>query len=195
MQDQVSQLRVHPGLLGPLMPVQNPVPTPVSILVLYDRKNSAIENLARAAAVGVEVSGAAVATLKRTTEASQADLLSADGLLLGCPNWSGITGSLKSWLDDQGDLWEDGSLSGKPAAAFTTGSGQHSGLEMTLLQMLHWMLACGMVVVGLPWGERMRNSGSYYGATAVGEVTNEDLAQARELGARLAAVTAKLAGV
>ena len=39
----------------------------------------------------------------------------------------------------------------------------------------------------------MRNSGSYYGATAVGEVTNEDLAQARELGARLAAVTAKLA--
>ena len=41
----------------------------------------------------------------------------------------------------------------------------------------------------------MRSSGSYYGATAVGEVTNEDLAQARELGARLAAVAAKLAGV
>ena len=81
---------------------------------------------------------------------------------------------------------------GKPAAAFTAGSGQHSGLEMTLLQMLHWMLACGMVVVGLPWGERMRNSGSYYGATAVGDVTDEDLFQARELGARLAAVTAKL---
>ena len=50
---------------------------------------------------------------------------------------------------------------------------------MTLLQMLHWMLACGMVVVGLPWGQAMRNSGSYYGATAVGDVTREDLAQAR----------------
>ena len=188
MQDQVSQLRVYPGLLRPLMTV----PHPVSILVLYDRKNSAIEDLARAAAVGVELSGAARATLKRTTEASQADLLAADGLLLGCPNWSGITGSLKSWLDEQGDLWEHGSLAGKPAAAFTAGSGQHSGLEMTLLQLLHWMLGCGMVVVGLPWGERMRNSGSYYGATAVGEVTNEDLAQARELGSRLAAVAAKL---
>ncbi len=165
---------------------------PVSILVLYDRKNSAIEDLARAAAMGVDLAGVAV-SLKRTTEATQADLLAADGLLLGSPNWSGITGSLKSWLDDQGDLWEDGSLAGKPAAAFTSGSGQHSGLEMTLLQMLHWMLACGMVVVGLPWGERMKDSGSYYGATAVGDPTPEDLAQARELGARLAAVAKKLA--
>ena len=165
---------------------------PVSILVLYDRKNSAIEDLARAAAMGVDSAGVAV-SLKRTTEATQADLLAADGLLLGSPNWSGITGSLKSWLDDQGDLWEDGSLAGKPAAAFTSGSGQHSGIEMTLLQMLHWMLACGMVVVGLPWSERMVNSGSYYGATAVGDATTEDLAQAQELGARLAAVAMKLA--
>ena len=183
----MPQLRVHPRLFRPLMADSKPV----SILVLFDRKNSAIEDLARATAEGVESTGAVV-TLKRVTEATQSDLLAADGLLLGCPNWSGITGSLKSWLDDQGDLWEDGSLAGKPAAAFTSGSGQHSGLEMVLLQMLHWMLACGMVVVGLPWGERMKNSGSYYGATAVGEVTKDDLAQARELGARLAGVAARL---
>jgi NAD(P)H dehydrogenase (quinone) len=164
---------------------------PVTILVLYDRKNSAIEDLARAAATGIELSGATV-SLKRITEATQADLLAADGLLLGSPNWSGITGSLKSWLDDQGDLWEEGSLGGRPAAAFTSGSGEHSGLEMTLLQMIHWIMACGMVVVGLPWGERMKKSGSYYGATAVGDVTEEDLAQARELGARLASVATRL---
>ena len=88
----MSQLWFHPGLLRPLVTTLNPV----SILVLYDRKNSAIEDLARAAALGVELSGTARATLKRITEASQADLLSADGLILGCPNWSGITGSLKS---------------------------------------------------------------------------------------------------
>ena len=167
---------------------------PVSVLVLYDRKNSAIEDLARSAAMGVDLAGASV-SLKRVTEASQADLLSADGLILGSPNWSGITGSLKTWLDDQGDLWEDGSLAGNPAAAFASGSGPHSGLEITLLQMIHWMLACGMVVVGLPWDERMLRSGSYYGATAVGDPTPEDLAQARELGARLAAVATKLAAV
>ena len=97
-----------------------------------------------------------------------------------------ITGSLKQWLDDQGDLWEELVLSGRPGAAFTAGTGRHSGLETTLRQLVHWMLACGMVIVGLPWSERMRTSGSYYGATAAGGVTDDDLAQARDLGLRLA---------
>jgi NAD(P)H dehydrogenase (quinone) len=38
----------------------------------------------------------------------------------------------------------------------------------------------------------MRTSGSYYGATAVGGVTDDDLAQARDLGARVAKIAAKL---
>ena len=38
----------------------------------------------------------------------------------------------------------------------------------------------------------MRWSGSYYGATAVGGANEQDLAQAKELGARLALLTAKL---
>ena len=63
---------------------------------------------------------------------------------------------------------------------------------MTLLQLIHWLLACGMIVVGLPWTDRMRTSGSYYGATATGGVSPEDLAQAQDLGARLANLAAKL---
>jgi len=43
-------------------------------------------------------------------------------------------------------------------------------------------LSHGMVFVGLPWSERMRRSGSYYGATAHGEVTDDDREQARALG-------------
>ena len=165
---------------------------PLSVLVLYDPKGPAIEALAEAAAEGVERDGIARAKLKRVGESLQGDLLGSDALMLGSPNWSGITGSLKLWLDEQGDLWEEGCLGGKPGATFTTGGGRHSGLEMTLLQLVHWMLACGMVVVGLPWSERMRISGSYYGATAAGGVTEDDLAQARELGARLARVTHQL---
>ena len=125
-------------------------------------------------------------------EATRDDLLAAGGLLLGSPNWSGLTGTMKHWLDDQGDLWEEGALAGKPAGVFTTGSGRHSGLEMTLLQLMHWVLACGMVMVGIPWSERMRTSGSYYGATSAGGVTEDDLAQARMLGARVAVTAAKL---
>ena len=163
-----------------------------SVLVLYDRKGPAIEALARAAAEGVDGTGLARAALRATEEAGRDDLLSSDAVMLGSPNWSGVTGSLKSWLDDQGDLWEDGSLRGKPGAAFTTGSGLHSGLEITLLQLIHWMLACGMVVVGLPWSERMRASGSYYGATAAGAVSPDDLSQVQELGARLAGLAHRL---
>ena len=165
---------------------------PLSVLVLYDPKGPAIEALAGAAAEGVESSGLARANLKRVDEALRDDLLESDALMLGSPNWSGITGSMKLWLDEQGDLWEEGSLAGKPGAAFTTGGGRHSGLEMTLLQLIHWMLACGIVVVGLPWSERMRQSGSYYGATAAGVASEDDLAQARELGARLARVADRL---
>ncbi len=164
----------------------------VSILVLYDPKGPAIGALAEAIGQGIDGSGVAQAVLKSVDQAETSDLTRADGLALGSPNWSGITGSFKLWLDDQGDLWEEGTLAGRPAAAFTTGWGRHSGLEMTLLQMLHWMLACGMIVVGLPWTGRMRFSGSYYGATAAGGTTEDDLAQSRELGARLAHIAARL---
>ena len=164
-----------------------------TVLVLYDAKGRSIERMARAVAEGVEASGLASSSLKTIEEASREDLLYADGLVLGSPNWSGVTGSFKQWLDDQGDLWEERALAGRPGAAFTTGTGRHSGLETTLWQLIHWMLACGMVIVGLPWSERMRTSGSYYGATAAGALAEDDLAQARELGQRLAAFAARLA--
>ena len=164
----------------------------ISVLILYDRKGPAIEGLVAAAARGVDSMDSARANVKLIQEAAQADMVEADAIILGSPNWSGVTGSLKSWLDEQGDLWEDGSLAGKPGAALTTGWGRHSGLEITLLQLIHWMLACGMLVVGLPWSDAMRYSGSYYGATATGEVTDTDRAQAEALGARVAGVAAKL---
>ncbi len=169
-------------------------PMPIHVLILYDRKGPAIEALAQAAAGGVESTGLGKATLKLVDEAHRSDLLDSDALLLGSPNWSGITGTMKLWLDEQGDLWEEGSLAGRPGAAFTSGWGRHSGLEITLLQLIHWMLACGMVIVGLPWSDAMRESGSYYGATAAGgdSPTPKDLAQAKSLGARLASVAAQL---
>ena len=54
------------------------------------------------------------------------------------------------------------------------------------------MLACGMIVVGLPWSDRMETSGSYYGATAAGEVTPDDLKQAEALGTRVGNLAVRL---
>ena len=77
-------------------------------------------------------------------------------------------------------------------ACFTAGWSRSGGTEATLLQLLHLLLSHGMVFVGLPRSERMRRSGSYYGATAHGEVTDEDREQARALGRRAAETALRL---
>jgi NAD(P)H dehydrogenase (quinone) len=86
-----------------------------------------------------------------------------------------------------------GKLVGKVGAAFTSGWSRGGGNEITLLTLLHTLLAHGMLIVGLPWSRRMVKSGSYYGPTAVGGPTEDDLAQARALGRRVARVTSWIA--
>ena len=166
-----------------------------TVLVLYDAHGPQIEPLALAVAEGARKVSGVSTTAKHILDTEQADIIGTDAIVLGSPNWSGITGALKSWLDDRGDLWEEGSLAGKVGAAFTTGRGRHSGLEFTLLSLIHWLLASGMIIVGLPWNERMKTSGSYYGVTAAGSVTEDDQEQARALGQRVAetALSLKLA--
>ncbi|MFN0146232.1 MAG: flavodoxin family protein [Dehalococcoidia bacterium] len=162
-----------------------------SILVLYDSRGGLTEQLADAVVLGVEAAGA-TAIRRRVEEAGVPDLLAADGIIVGSPNWSGVTGKLKDWFDYTGDLWETGELAGKVGAAFTAGYSRSGGIEVTLLQILHLLFAHGMVVIGLPWSELMRRSGSYYGVTAHGEVTAEDRAQAEALGRRVAELAQRL---
>jgi NAD(P)H dehydrogenase (quinone) len=166
------------------------VPT---VLILYDSRGGLTEELAQSVADGVRSVAGAHLSLRRLDDAHFDELKTVDALIVGSPNWSGITGRLKTWFDQSGDLWETGELAGKVGAAFAAGWSPSGGLEATLLQLLHLLLAHGMVVVGLPWSNRMRVSGSYYGATAVGEVTEDDRAQARELGRRVAEMALRLA--
>ena len=163
-----------------------------SILLLYDSRGGLTEQLAEAVEKGI-AEGGATCTRRRVDEADIGELLTCDGLVVGSPNWSGITGKLKEWFDYSGDLWESGELAGKVGAAFTAGYSRSGGNEATLLQILHLLFAHGMIVVGLPWTETMRVSGSYYGATAHGAATSEDLAQAAALGRRVAELAVRLA--
>ena len=164
-----------------------------TVLILYDSRGGLTEELAQSVADGVRSVAGAQLSLRRLDDASPNELKQVDAVIVGSPNWSGITGKLKTWFDQSGDLWETGELAGKVGAAFAAGWSPSGGLEATLLQLLHLLLAHGMIVVGLPWSERMRVSGSYYGATAVGQVTDDDRAQARELGRRVAEMALRLA--
>jgi NAD(P)H dehydrogenase (quinone) len=105
-----------------------------------------------------------------------------------------MTGKLKDWFDYTGDLWETGDLVGKVGACFTVGYSRSGGTEATLLQLIHLLLSHGMIIVGLPWSNAMRQSGSYYGATAHGKIQEVDREQARALGRRVAEVAAMMFG-
>lgn len=162
------------------------------ILLIYDSRGGLTEQLASAVSAGVRSVAGAECLPRRVEEADPAELPLCDALIIGSPNWSGVTGALKTWFDQSGDLWETGELAGKPGAAFTAGYSRSGGIEATLLQLLHLLLGHGMIAVGLPWSEAMRTSGSYYGATAHGVVTETDRDQARALGRRVAEIAARL---
>ena len=163
-----------------------------TVLLLFDSRGGLTEQLADAVAEGVRSVAGVTLSHRRLDEAGIDEPKRCDALILGSPNWSGMTGKLKDWMDHSGDLWETGELAGKVGAACTAGWSRSGGTEATLLQLLHLLFAHGMLVIGLPWSDLMRRSGSYYGATAHGEVTEDDRAQARELGRRVAVLTQRL---
>jgi len=165
---------------------------PARALLLFDSRDGLTERLAEAVAEGVRSVDGVELQYQRIEDADPKELLDLDALIIGSPNWSGMTGKLKDWFDRSGDLWETGELVGKIGACFTAGWSRSAGTEATLLQLIHLLLSHGLVIVGLPWSETMRRSGSYYGATAHGEVSEEDQAQGRALGRRVAETALRL---
>jgi NAD(P)H dehydrogenase (quinone) len=148
----------------------------------------------------VPEAGAAYATLD--------DLARADALVLGSPTRFGnMAAPLKHFLDGTGSLWASGALAGKPAAVFTSTQSLHGGQESTLLSMMLPLLHHGMILMGLPYTERnlstTRSGGTPYGAShvaaaagalaAYGSLTDEERTLAQALGARVAALTVRLA--
>lgn len=167
---------------------------PIQVLIVYDDFGRIMPPLAEAVEDGVRrVAGASVVR-RRVQEASPQDMLAADAIILGSPNFSGISGKLKAWLDSDPMevLWENQPLRGKVGGAFVGGRSRLAGQEFTLLSLLHVLWAYGMIPVGVPWSDRTRTSSSYYGAAASRELTPEDLEQARALGERVARVAERL---
>jgi NAD(P)H dehydrogenase (quinone) len=133
------------------------------------------------------------------------DLRRCDGLLLGSPTRFGnMAAPLKYFLDGTSSLWLDGTMSGKPAAVFSSTQTMHGGQESTLLTMAMPLLHHGMMLLGLPFTERAlnqtRSGGTPYGATHVaglaaqpGALSEDEITLAQALGRRVADVAATLA--
>lgn len=192
------------------------------ILVLYYSRQGSTAALARQVCRGVEsIAGMqaklrTVPSITATTErldpavpeegppyATHEDLAACDGLVLGSPTRFGnMAAPLKFFLDGTGSLWLSGALANKPAAVFTSTQTLHGGQESTLLSMMLPLLHHGMYLIGLPYSERgltdTRSGGSPYGASHVasvsglGELSQSEGELARALGARVAALAARL---
>jgi NAD(P)H dehydrogenase (quinone) len=159
----------------------------VQVYVIYDGDpDGPIDRLARAVEEGAASVEGATVLLHTVQQATVDAMVAADAIILGSPNWHGMTADLKQVIDQTGLIWEQGKLVGKVGAAFTSGWSRSGGQEFTLLTLLHSLLAHGMVIVGLPWSKRMVKSGSYYGPTATGGPSEDDLGQAHALGRRVA---------
>lgn len=197
-------------------------PTNPIILVLYYSRHGATRKLAELIAQGVEsVSGVdarlrtvpAVSTVAEATEpdlpssgapyVEAQDLADCAGLALGSPTRFGnMAAAMKYFLDGTASEWLAGTLSGKPAAVFTSTGSLHGGQESTLLSMMIPLLHHGMLIMGLPYThpELMTTSsgGSPYGAThwsgidSNKAITDDEKKLAMALGRRLALAAAKL---
>ena len=191
------------------------------VLVVYYSREGSTAELARQACRGIESIDGASATLRTVPAVSASseaapqavpeqgppyatldDLRRADALLLGSPTRFGnMAAPLKYFLDSTSGLWLDGTLAGKPAAVFTTTQTMHGGQESTLLSMMLPLLHHGMLLVGIPYTERVlsttRAGGTPYGASHVAgvqrELTDDERVLAQALGRRVAQLAVTLA--
>jgi len=132
------------------------------------------------------------------------DLSECIGLALGSPvRFGNMAAPLKYFLDSTAADWLKGTLSGKPAAVFASGTSMHGGQESTLLSMMLPLMHHGMIMVGLPFTETelstTQRGGGPYGASHVsgteGNAMPTDIERkiATALGRRLALTAKKLA--
>jgi NAD(P)H dehydrogenase (quinone) len=133
---------------------------------------------------------------------SEEDLRDCAGLVLGSPTRFGnMAAPMKYFLDGTSGLWANGTLSGKPAAVFTSTASLHGGQESTLLSMMLPLLHHGMLISGIPYTENSlhitSSGGTPYGASHWAKPDCKDLSAdeitlCQALGKRVATIASRL---
>jgi NAD(P)H dehydrogenase (quinone) len=157
----------------------------------------------------LEQSGAAAArkAFAHVPTAVPDQLAEADAILFGTPTRFGnMAAQMKSFLDQTGGLWFNGSLIGKVGSVFTSTATQHGGQETTITSFWNVLIHHGMVLIGVPYSEKglmatdAMSGGSPYGATTITTPegsrmpSENELAIARAQGKRAAEIAKKLKG-
>jgi NAD(P)H dehydrogenase (quinone) len=138
--------------------------------------------------------------------ATPQELADYDAIIFGTPTRFGnMTGQMRTFLDQTGGLWANGSLRGKIASVFSstgTGGGQEQTITSTWTTLAHH----GMIIVPIGYGApelfdiSQVRGGTPYGATTIAggdgsrQPSEEELAIARYQGEYVAGLVVKLNG-
>ncbi len=195
------------------------------VLVAYYSATGNVHALAKSLAEGAEETGAEVrlrpveelapemlisqnqawgrhrSEVSNEPTASLEDLEWADGIAFGTPTRFGnVAAQLKMYLDEAGELWQQGKLINKVVTAFTSSQTPHGGQESTILALNNTFYHWGAIVLPLGYtvSEVFNGGGNPYGAsytsgTRVGEPDAETRAVAAAQGRRLARVAQVIA--
>ena len=191
------------------------------LLVLFYSASGSVKNLAHAIADGAEnesmdIKIRTVPKVSPNIEKSDSDipnsgeiyctkedLINCSGLALGSPTRFGsMAAPLKYFLDTTGDLWATNALENKPGIAFTSTGSMHGGQEVTIFNLITFMLHHGMIISGTPYSftnlNKTKSGGTPYGASHVenfnssNELTKDEYEIAKNSGARLARLIKKI---
>ena len=138
---------------------------------------------------GWQESRASLAAKYRTLEGVER-LAEYDALVLGSPTSYGVmSAELKHLLDATAPLWKRGALADKVGGAFSGTATPNGGSEQAIQSITTVMAHHGMILVPPGYTDPvMFRAGSPYGATSVGQPTDDDLEVARHQGRRVATV-------
>ena len=191
------------------------------LLVLFYSASGSVKNLAHAIADGAEnesmnIKIRTVPKVSPSIEKSDSDipnsgeiyctkedLMNCSGLALGSPTRFGsMAAPLKYFLDTTGDLWATNALENKPGIAFTSTGSMHGGQEVTIFNLITFMLHHGMIISGTPYSftnlNKTKSGGTPYGPSHVenfnssNELTKDEYEIAKNSGARLAQLIKKI---
>ena len=185
------------------------------LLILFYSASGAVKNLAHAIADGAEKKGLEVRirTVPRVSSVAEAvepnipdegpiyctkeDLINCAGIALGSPTRFGsMAAPLKYFLDSTGDIWSNNELENKLGCVFTSTGSMHGGQEITLFNLMTYLLHQGVIFVGSPYSisdlSSTKSGGTPYGPSHVAntnqsaDITSSEKEIAEATGKRMA---------
>ncbi len=166
----------------------------VRILIAYHSETGNTEQLALAVKDGVAAVKGAEPILRKAAAVTDADIVTAGGILIGTPvHWHNLSAETKRLIDRIGEaLGKSGKEwgEGRTAGAFTTVGGGSGGQEMARMSVVSAMLAMRFVIIGGVTNEGFGSLGPYaVTGGKPGGVSARDRTEAKRFGERFARLT------